>query len=274
MIEVAAAAARAGGGVLRDALGARRDLNWKTDEAGERSLVTDADLQADAAIQAVIRAAAPDHAILSEEGAQPPDPAGHLWVIDPLDGTDEFARGSPSCCVAVAYAHGGLTQAAAVYDAFRDELFTAERGRGARLNGRPIAVAPTDDLARAVVAASSPDRTRSEAAFSQTCAVIEALFERTHRVRIYGSTALEICWIAAGRLDGKVSLRGRVWDFLAAALVLEEAGGRCTSIDGGPIALDIIGAVASNGRLHEEMSEIVRRCLAGESPPRRVTVRS
>lgn len=263
MLAVAAAAARAGGEVLRAALGARRDLAWKTDEAGERSLVTDADLRADAAIQAVIRAAAPDHQILSEEGGAPAAPAGHLWVIDPLDGTDEFSRGSPSCCVAVAYARAGVTRAAAVYDAFRDELFTAARGQGAWLNDRPLAVAATADLARAVVACSSPDRIRSAAAFAETRAVLDALVEQTQRVRIYGSTALEICWIAGGRLDGKVSLRGRVWDFLAAALVLEEAGGRCTQLDGGPITLDTIGAVASNGPVHAALVGLVRRCLAG-----------
>lgn len=263
--EVAERAARAGGAVLREALGSRRDLAWKTDEAGEQSLVTDADLRADAAIQAVIRAAAPSHAILSEEGATPEADAEHLWVLDPLDGTDEFSRGAPSCCVCVAYARAGQPEAAAVYDPFRDELFSAQRGRGATLNGQPLRVSATADLARAVVAFTSPDRRRSEAAFRQTQAVLAALIEATQQVRLYGSTALEICWVAAGRLEGKVSLRGRVWDFLAAALILEEAGGRCRDLAGQPIDLATIGAVASNGPLQPTLADLVSQALAASA---------
>ena len=108
MLETAIEAARAGGAVLRETLGARREVAWKADEAGELSVVTDADHRADAAIQAVIRAAAPGHAILSEEGDLPERLDGPLWVIDPLDGTDEFSRGSPSCCVAVAHLDGAM----------------------------------------------------------------------------------------------------------------------------------------------------------------------
>jgi myo-inositol-1(or 4)-monophosphatase len=267
MLPVAERAARAGGAVLREALGARRDLIWKTDEAGERSLVTDADLRADAAIQAVIRAAAPAHVILSEESVGVDGAAAeHLWVLDPLDGTDEFSRGAPSCCVCVAYARAGRPEAAAVYDPFRDELFSAHRGQGATLNGQPLRVSPTSDLARAVVAFTSPDRRRSEVAFRETRAVLAALIEATQQVRVYGSTALEICWVAAGRLEGKVSLRGRVWDFLAAALILEEAGGVCRDLAGQPIDLATIGAVASNGPLQPALADLVSRTLSA-SPP-------
>ena len=262
MLEVAIAAARAGGAVLREALGAEIDPRMKIDEAGEQSVVTDADTRADAAIQAVIRAAAPGHLILSEEGAFRPDGAEHLWVIDPLDGTDDFSRACPTACVAVAYAYRGQPQAAAVYDPFRDELFAAERGAGATLNGRPIQAGRVERLADAVVAISSPDRRRSEAAHRETVAVTDDLMARVQRVRVYGATALEICWIACGRLDGKVSLRGRVWDFLAPALVLEEAGGLCRDLNGGPIALDTIGAVASNGAIQADLAELVSRALA------------
>jgi myo-inositol-1(or 4)-monophosphatase len=258
-MQVAAAAARAGGAVLRETLGARRDVAWKTDEAGERSIVTDADLRADAAIQAVIRAAAPDHPILSEESQSAPPAGDHCWVIDPLDGTDEFSRGAPSCCVAVAYTHAGETRAAAVYDPFRDELFSAARGGGATLNGWPIRVSPVADLGAAVLAFSSPDRRRSAASFAETLAVFNALALATRQVRVYGSTALEICWTAAGRLEGKVSLRGRAWDFLAAALILEEAGGRCRDLTGGPVWLETVGAIASNGPLQAALTDLVAR---------------
>jgi myo-inositol-1(or 4)-monophosphatase len=261
MLEVAIAAARAGGAVLRETLGARRAVAWKTDEAGEQSVVTDADLRADAAIQAVIRAAAPDHAILSEEGGVPERPGEHLWVIDPLDGTDEFARGAPSCCVAVAYLRAGQLAASAVYDPFRDELFSAERGQGARLNGRPIRVSGVDRLADAVVAFVSPDRRRSAALFDLNRALIDDLIGAARLVRLYGSTALEICWIACGRLDGKISLRGRAWDFFAPALVLAEAGGVCRDLAGRPLALTVVGAIASNGPLQEELTQLVGRRL-------------
>ena len=262
MLGVAIAAARAGGAVLQDALGAEIDPRMKTDEAGEQSIVTIADTRADTAIQAVIRAAAPDHFILSEEGVFRPEGAEHLWVIDPLDGTDDFSRGCPTACVAVAYAYRGQPQAAAVYDPFRDELFTAQRGAGATLNGRPIQAGPVERLADAVVAISSPDRRRSDAAYRETVAVTDELMARVQRVRIYGATALEICWIACGRLDGKISLRGRVWDFMAPALVLEEAGGLCRDLRGDPIALDTVGAVATNGPIQAEMADLVSRALA------------
>lgn len=263
MIEVAIAAARAGGAVLRAALGARREVRWKTDEDGERSIVTDADLRADAAIQAAIRASCPDHAILSEEGDAPAEPGAHLWVIDPLDGTDEFSRGSPSCCVAVAYLRAGQPTAAAVYDPFRDELFSAERGRGAWLNGAPIRVSTVDRLADSVVAFTSPDRRRSDANFRETKALLNDLVEATRQVRLYGSTAMEICWVGCGRLEAKVSLRGRAWDFLAAALVLEEAGGQCRDLAGQPLSLATVGAVASNGAIQADLARLVADRLAG-----------
>jgi myo-inositol-1(or 4)-monophosphatase len=257
MIDVAIKAARVGGVVLRETLGARREVAWKTDEAGELSVVTDADHRADVAIQAVIRAAAPGQAILSEEGDLPERLDGPLWVIDPLDGTDEFSRGSPSCCVAVAQLDGGVTRAAAVYDPFRDELFSAARGRGAWLNGRPIRVSGVTALGDAVIAFSSPDRRRSAAAFQETKALLDAFVDATRQVRIYGSTAMEICWIGCGRLEAKVSLRGRAWDFMAAALVLEEAGGVCGGLDGRPLTLATVGAVASNGALHADLLALV-----------------
>lgn len=263
VLDIAIAAARAGGAVLREALGGRRDLAWKTDEAGERSLVTDADLRADAAIQAVIRAALPDHVILSEE-SQPTDIVGeHQWVIDPLDGTDEFSRGAPSCCVAVAYVVAGQIAAGVVYDPFRDELFAAERGRGASLNGTPLRVSGVAALADAVIAFTSPDRRRSAANYAVTLALLDDLAATTRQVRIYGSTALEICWTAASRLEGKVSLRGRAWDFMAAAIILEEAGGRCRDLDDQPLTLDTIGAIASNGPIHAELQSIVQRRVGG-----------
>jgi myo-inositol-1(or 4)-monophosphatase len=265
MLEVAAAAARAGGAALRETLGARREINWKTDSDGERSVVTDADLRADAAIQAVIRSAAPGHAILSEEGGAPERIDEHLWVIDPLDGTDEFSRGSPSCCVAVAYLRDGRPAASAVYDPFRDELFSAARGRGAWLNGRPIRVSGIERLADAVVAISSPDRRRSEEAFQLTKAILDDLLDTTRLVRVYGSTAMEICWIGCGRLEAKVSLRGRAWDFFAAALVLEEAGGVCRELTGGPLTLDTVGALASNGPFHADLTRLVGRRLGADA---------
>jgi myo-inositol-1(or 4)-monophosphatase len=265
MVQLAIEAARAGGVVLRETLGAHRDIRWKTDEAGEQSVVTDVDLRADAAIQAVIRATAPTHMIFSEE-SQPGAPIGpHLWVLDPLDGTDEFSRGAPSCCVAVAYAYAGQTRAAAVYDPFRDELFAAAQGAGATLNGQPLHVSSVTQLDQAVIAFSSPDRRRSEAAFSETLTVLAAAIDQTRQVRLYGSTALEICWTAAGRLEGKLSLRGRVWDFLASALIVEEAGGACRDLNGQPIWLSTIGAVASNGHLQQPLTRLVREAVARHS---------
>lgn len=266
MVEIAIAAARAGGAVLRETLGAGRDINWKTDEAGEQSVVTDADLRADAAIQSVIRAALPNHIILSEESQPAVIEGEHRWVIDPLDGTDEFSRGAPSCCVAVAYSRGGRTEAAAVYDPFRDELFAAARGGGATLNGQRIHVSAVATLSDAVIAFSSPDRRRSATAYTETVAVLDAAIAATRQVRIYGSTALEICWTAAGRLEGKLSLRGRVWDFLAPALIVEEAGGACRDLAGGPITLETIGAVASNGHLQTGLTRLVSQALAASDP--------
>ena len=263
LLNIAAEAARAGGAILQSALGSERDITWKTDEAGEQSVVTDADRRADGAIQALLQAAVPGHGILSEEGSMPDTSNDHLWVIDPLDGTDEFSRGSPSCCVAVAYLWRGTPVIGAVFDPFRDELFTGLRGHGAWLNDRPIRVSAIDAVDEAVIAFSSPDRRRSEASYLEHREVLDALLGNVRQVRIYGSTALEICWTACGRLEAKVSLRGRAWDFLAAAVVLEEAGGICRDLDGLPLTLATIGAVASNGLVHRSLEDVIVGSRAG-----------
>ncbi len=259
---VAEAAARAGGAVLRHLLCQQRSVAWKTDGT-DRSLVTDADYQADAAITAIIRTAFPDHAIYSEEGAGFPENAHHLWVIDPLDGTEEYARGAPGACVAVGYTVAGTPLVGVVYDPFRDELFSAVRGQGARLNGRPIRVSATRQLADAVVAYTSPNRARTVERFETARALLCALVDQVRLVRLYAASALDLCWVAAGRLDAKVALRGRYYDFLAAQVILEEAGGRCTDPFGGPITPTVLGVVGTNGHLHEAVLALVRQCTAG-----------
>jgi myo-inositol-1(or 4)-monophosphatase len=223
-------------------------------------LVTEADHEAEAAVMDVLQRAFPDHTILAEEGSGNSRPAGeHRWIIDPLDGTTNFAHTFPQFCVSIGYERRGRIQLGVIFDAFKKELFVARRGRGASLNRKPIRVSHVRTLDMSLLATGFPYDRRERRRF-YLC-FWEAFMLRTHGVRRTGSAALDLAWVACGRLDAFWEFGLKPWDVAAGSLLVEEAGGHVSNIDG--TTLDISGAqiLASNGRLHQQMAETLAAIL-------------
>ncbi|MFH1017786.1 MAG: inositol monophosphatase family protein [Pseudomonadota bacterium] len=226
---------------------------------GEVDLVTKADLESQKAIVGVLSKAFPDHAILAEEEKFGHDRSleGPIWVIDPLDGTTNYAHGFPMFGVSIAYRDGGETQFGLVYHPLLKELFTAHRGKGARLNGRKIAVSRTDQVHLSLLATGFPynRRTSPENNLNLFC-----YFEMAAQcVRRAGAAVLDLANLSCGRFDGFWEPNLAPWDIAAGSLLVEEAGGKVTDFSGNPITdLRCGEMVASNGRLHDRLLEGIR----------------
>ncbi len=214
-------------------------------------LVTEADREAEAAVIEVIHRAFPTHAILAEESGATAHKSDHQWIVDPLDGTTNFAHGFPQFCVSIAYQHRGRTEFGVVYDALRKECFTARRGHGARLNGKPIHVSTTDSLTTSLLATGFQYDRRERRRF-YLC-FWEAFMMRCQGVRRTGAAALDLAYVACSRTDGFWEFGLKAWDVAAGALLVEEAGGRVTNMDGAPLDLHGGNIVASNRRIHAEI---------------------
>jgi myo-inositol-1(or 4)-monophosphatase len=244
-LAVAEAAARAGGAVLREGQGRPKEVVAKA----RSEITTWADAAAQAAIVDVIAGAFPEHRIEGEEGAVGDPAADMTWIVDPLDGTSNYAHGIPFFCVSVAVRQaGGPLLAGVVYDPLRDECFAAERGRTTAM-----AVSTTDELARAVVATGiQNDDPEAIAAFGRR---MVALYGACRGVRVLGSPALAMAYIACGRLDGMAQRDALwAWDVAAGIVLVEAAGGRVTGFDGGPPPLEgRADIVVSNGLLHDAL---------------------
>jgi len=246
--------ARQGGERLLSLLPAARDAK-EIEFKGPTDLVTRADREVEGLISERVRAAYPDHGLLGEEGTVR---AGEVyrWIVDPLDGTTNFAHGLPWFAVSVAVEHRGTIVVGVVYHPSADELFFAERGKGAWLStrgGEParLAVSPTDDLGAALLATGLPGRERRPAHLR----TIPVFLQRAREVRMTGSAAIHLAYVAAGRLDGFWEPGLNLWDVAAGMLLVEEAGGRVTDMRGGPFrAGDIL---ATNGYLHGAMLEVL-----------------
>ncbi|HYU19765.1 MAG TPA: inositol monophosphatase family protein [Chloroflexota bacterium] len=246
--DLAVAAARAGGEVLRESYGRVPAVRFKA----EFDLVTEVDVRAERSITDLIRDRFPRHRILAEEGTLGGDDPAHRWLIDPLDGTTNYAHGVPAFCVSVGYELEGRMAVGVIYDPNLEELFVAEAGRGATLNGQPLAVSGTVELGRALLTTGFPyDRNRLGPALAQ----FGALSQRSQAVRRIGSAALDLAWLAAGRFDGYWETVVSPWDVAAGWLIAAEAGARITDLAGVPFAVDAGQIVASNGRLHDALLE-------------------
>ncbi len=214
-------------------------------------LVTEADREAEGAISAILRRRFPTHSILAEEGSAETRPAPHRWIVDPLDGTTNFAHSYPQFSVSIAYEQHGRVLFAVVYDALKKEMFSAARGKGARLNGKPIRVSRTAAISSSLLGTGFPYDRRLRPRFYLT--FWEAFLLRCQGIRRTGSAALDLANVACGRIDGFWEFGLKPWDVAAGALLVREAGGRVTNMDGSP--LDLAGGkiVASNGRFHRQM---------------------
>ncbi|MGH7984683.1 MAG: inositol monophosphatase family protein [Candidatus Binataceae bacterium] len=218
-------------------------------------LVTEADQESERAVIEVLQRAFPTHAVLAEESGANSHKSEHRWIIDPLDGTTNFAHGFPQFCVSIAYERRGRLQTAVIFDAFKNECFVATRGKGARLKGKPIRVSQTDALATALLATGFPYDRRERRRFY--LAFWESFMTRTHGVRRTGSAALDLAYVACGRVDGFWEFGLKPWDVAAGALLVAEAGGRVSNMDGTQLDLSAAQIIASNGRVHREMIEAI-----------------
>ncbi len=239
------------GAILKQALPERRPYQKKS----ELSIVTEVDKEAEGVILGIIRKNFPDHALLTEE-SPPEGKSSSRWIIDPLDGTTNFAHTYPVVCVSIAYEEKGRVEAGGVYDPFRDELFFAERGNGATLNGDPITVSPTPTLADSLLCTGFPYDCREKG--DEYLAIFRAFMMQVLGIRRTGAAALDLCYVAAGRFDGFWELKLNAWDKAAAMLIIEEAGGSLSNFLGGPLTLEDVQNVASNGFIHQEMIQTLK----------------
>jgi myo-inositol-1(or 4)-monophosphatase len=254
--DVAAAAARAGGAVLRESYGKVHDIRHK----GLVDLVTEADVNAERAIVELIRSHFPTHRVLAEEGSVGGDDASHRWIIDPLDGTTNFAHGLRAFSVSVGYELEGNLAAGAIYDPNLDELFLATAGGGATLNGAPITVSATDELIQALVATGLPyDRSLLPIALAQ----FSALSAECQAVRRVGSAALDCAWTAAGRFDGYWENVVNAWDVAAGALIAAEAGAIVTDLQGAPFQVDVGNILMAAPGIHLKLLAAVTAASSG-----------
>jgi myo-inositol-1(or 4)-monophosphatase len=250
--------ARAAGDVLKHYMSREKRVELK----GFANLVTIADKESEALIIGRIRDRYPNHAILAEESGASgsSDAAQGKWIIDPLDGTTNFAHQYPFFCVSIGFEREGEIQCGAVYDPWRDELFTAERGHGAFMNGHPLTVSDADMLRSALIMTGFPYGFREK--IKTVVSQFEAFLRESQAVRRGGSAALDLCYIAVGRVDGFWELDLHPWDTAAGIVILEEAGGRVTDFAGNPFSIYGSEILASNGQIHQEMVKVLKGAQA------------
>ncbi len=251
-LELAIDTARAAGEVLREGVD---KIAW-IEHKGEINLVTEIDIKSEALIKQRIGKMFPDHQILAEESDVPKQKSAFRWIVDPLDGTTNYAHGFPMFCVSIALEIDGRVDVGVVYDPMRDELFTATRGGGAHLNGKPIKVSAETELGESLIATGFPYDLRTSDV--NNLDHWNAMIFKTRAVRRAGSAALDLCYTAMGRFDGFWELKLHPWDVAAGALIVEEAGGKVSDLAEGPLDIYSQEILASNAHIHTQMSKILR----------------
>jgi myo-inositol-1(or 4)-monophosphatase len=250
------------------------DQHIKIEYKGDADLVTAADRASEALIRERIREIWPSHDILGEEQGLSDQGSEYRWYVDPLDGTTNFAHGYPVFCVSMALEHRvpngdgakdgssvrGQRIAAAIYDPTRDELFTAEQGKGAWLNDKAIHVSKVAALKESLLATGFPSHKRHK---NPNIYFYHQITLHSHGVRRAGSAALDLCSVASGRYDGFWEFNLNPWDTAAGVLIVEEAGGKVTRFDGSPFEIDSRETLASNGVLHEALKQEFEDIFAG-----------
>jgi myo-inositol-1(or 4)-monophosphatase len=255
LLNFAIQVARDAGSLLLQRLGSAQIRN-----KGDIDLVTEADLASEELIIERIRSHYPQHGILAEESGEAvqvgPERSAWKWIIDPLDGTTNYAHGYPCFCVSIGVERAGIIEIGVVYDPLRDEMFAAERGQGAALNDRRIRVSVVEDLNRAMLCTGFPYNVRERPDFARdfTNFTMEA-----QAVRRDGSAALDMAYVACGRFDGFWEDGLNPWDVAAGVLLIEEAGGRVTDFRNEPLDIYTKKVLVSNGLVHEAMVRLLRR---------------
>ena len=246
---------------------ARLGQDLRIDKKGTIDIVTQVDIEIEHVGRQLIADRFPGHTVLAEELPNAPGPvtgsSQYCWIFDPLDGTVNYAHGIPIFCCSLALEIAGDIEVAVVFDPSRQELFTAERGEGARLNGSPLHVSSEHRLIDAMLCTGFPYDVHETA--DEVVGLFGAFVSRARAVRRLGSAALDLCYLAAGRFDGFWEQRLRPWDTAAGALIVQEAGGLVTGFDGMPFDVRAGYVLASNGPLHEQMVTVVRDFAANRS---------
>ena len=253
MVNIATRAARRAGELMIRQLNRLESL--EVAEKGRNDFVSGVDRLAEEAIIEIIKDHHPDHAILAEESGASGDHE-YVWIIDPLDGTTNYLHGFPVFCVSIAVAHQGELQHGVVYDPLRQEIFSASRGQGALLDGRKIRVSKQPGLSHALIATGFPFR-GSQANVDVYLAMLRAVMLETAGVRRPGAAALDLCYVAAGRVDGFWELGLRKWDMAAGALIIREAGGRISDFRGTDAYLDSGNVVAGTPKVYAALSKLL-----------------
>ncbi|MBX3333508.1 MAG: inositol monophosphatase [Nitrospira sp.] len=254
LLEAAVAAGRAAGALLLNYTAAGFHVEYKN----PINLVTDADHAAEQCVIDHIRSRFPSHRFLAEErGRVDEAPSPYLWIIDPLDGTTNFAHGYPTYCVSIGLEYQEKCLLGVIYDPSRDELFTAIDQRGAHLNGRPIRVSDTKDLGNSLLVTGFAYDIRETPRNNLDHFCSFAL--KGQGLRRTGSAALDLCYVAAGRFDGFWEVRLNPWDMAAGAVIVREAGGRLTNFSGEDLSIYEQELVASNGHIHEAMLSVLNQ---------------
>ncbi|CAB3393145.1 MULTISPECIES: inositol monophosphatase family protein [Kyrpidia] len=266
VLQVAERAAEAAGELIRQWSGRPEVVDTKS---GPHDLVTEVDRRCESVIRETIRDAFPDDFILGEEtvaqygGAEVVLGAEHedLWVVDPIDGTTNFVAGIPFCSVSIAYAHRGILEVGMVYHPYLKEQFSAVRSGGAFLNGRPIRVSSASTLSESVLGTGFPSGEHARAV--NTKGMVD-LAPRCRNIRTLGSAALHLAYVACGRLTGFWETHLNPWDMAAGALLVQEAGGQVTDIEGRPYTLEVRHVVGTNGLIHGELLGRLKGAMAAE----------
>lgn len=238
----------------------KRSINLKKsiEKKSALSLVTQVDKKCEKIIIQVVQKAFPDHALLTEE-SPPIGSSSSRWIVDPLDGTTNFAHSYPVASVSIAYEEKGVLMMGGVYDPFKEELFLGIKGGGAFLNGKKIKVSPTKKLSESLLCTGFPyDRNNYP---DDYLSLFKAYMIRVQGIRRTGSAALDISYVACGRFDGFWETKLQAWDKAAAMVILEEAGGTLTNFTGKRLTIDDVQNVVSNGKIHAEMIAITKKFL-------------
>jgi len=239
-----------------DVMMSRCGTDLRVDKKGTIDLVTEVDVAIERAFRAMVGERFPTHDVLGEEmGGLAEAPPGACWVFDPIDGTTNFAHGLPIFCSSIALEISGVAEVAAVYDPTRRELFTAERGGGAFLNGRPLGVSQAPTLVDAMLVTGFPYDVHDRV--DEIVGLFAAFVGRARAVRRLGSAAIDLCYVAAGRIDGFWESDLKPWDIAGGSLIVAEAGGRVTTLGGEPFTSRSGSVLATNGVLHDQMLEVI-----------------
>jgi len=253
MLNFAIQVAKDAGRLLRDRVGTRINVDHK----GSINIVTDVDLASEKLIREAISTYYPRHQVLAEEGGLSESESEYRWIVDPLDGTTNYAHGYPVFCVSIALECKGAIVLGVVYDPMRDELFTAEQGGGAALNNRPIRVSKTAELMQGLLSTGFPYDIKTSKLTNLDHWANFAM--NAQALRRDGAAALDLCYVACGRFDGFWELNLSPWDTAAGALIVSEAGGRLTDFSGGAFSNYKPEIVASNGLVHDQMLEVLNQ---------------